>query len=104
VAWRDFSGGERLEEVLAQLVTPPETEAFTEGVSNGKVKFNWSGFHKELVSELTPADVQWTCERLARLSGRQWQDAFRAGGYEPMLAERYIRRFKQKIAEGLALR
>jgi hypothetical protein len=81
-----------------------ETEAFTKGVSNGKVKFNWSGFHKELVSDLTPADVHWTCERLGRLSDRQWQDAFRAGGYDPALAERYIRRFKQKIAEGLALR
>ena len=81
-----------------------ETEAFTRGVSEGKVKFNWSGFHKELVSDLTPADVHWTCERLARLSDRQWQDAFRAGGYDPVLAERYIRRFKEKIAEGLALR
>ena len=81
-----------------------ETEAFTTGVSNGKVKFNWSGFHKELVSDLTPADVHWTCDRLGRLSDRQWADAFRAGGYAPDLAERYIRRMKQKIAEGLALR
>jgi hypothetical protein len=81
-----------------------ETEAFTKGVHDGKVKFNWSGFHAELVSDLTPADVRWTCERLARLSDRQWSDAFRAGGYAPDLAERYIRRFKQKIEEGLALR
>lgn len=81
-----------------------ETEPFTKGVSDGKVKFNWSGFHKELVSDLTPADVRWTCERLARLSDKQWEDAFRAGGYEPALAQRYIKRFKEKIAEGLALR
>jgi len=81
-----------------------ETEVFTRGVSSGKVKFNWSGFHKELVSELTPADVRWTAERLARLSDKQWEDAFRAGGYEPELAQRYIRRFKEKVAEGLALR
>jgi hypothetical protein len=81
-----------------------ETEAFTKGVENGRVKFNWSGFHGQLLADITPADVHWTCERLARLSDRQWQDAFRAGGYDPMLAERFIRRFKQKIAEGLALR
>lgn len=81
-----------------------ETEAFTEGVVNGKVKFNWSGFHKDLISDLTPEDVHWTCERLSRLSDKQWTDAFRAGGYDPMLAERFIRRFKAKIAEGLALR
>lgn len=81
-----------------------ETEAFTKGVENGHVKFNWSGFHGGLLEDLTPADVHWTCERLARLTDKQWQDAFRAGGYEPILAERYIRRFKQKIEEGLALR
>ena len=81
-----------------------ETEAFTRGVEKGKVKFNWSGFHKELVSDLTPEDVHWTCERLSRLTDKQWQDAFRAGGYAPELADRYIRRFKQKIAEGLALK
>jgi hypothetical protein len=81
-----------------------ETEAFTKGVEDGRVKFNWSGFHKELVTHLTPADVHWTCERLNRLTDKQWQDAFRAGGYDSALADRYIRRFKQKIAEGLALR
>jgi hypothetical protein len=81
-----------------------ETEAFTKGVKDGKVEFNWSGFHGELLANLTPADVRWTCERLARLSDRQWQDAFRAGGYAPDLAERFIRRMKQKIAEGLALK
>lgn len=81
-----------------------ETEAFTKGVEKGRVKFNWSGFHGQLFADITPADVHWTCERLARLSDRQWQDAFRAGGYDPMLAERYIGRFRQKIAEGLALR
>lgn len=81
-----------------------ETEAFTKGVENGRVKFNWEGFHGKLLDQITPADVQWTCERLSRLSDQQWQDAFRAGGYEPMLAERFIRRFKQKVAEGLALR
>ena len=68
------------------------------------MKFNWSGFHKELVSQLTPEDVRWTCERLSRLSDEQWRDAFRAGGYDPQIARRYIARFKQKIAEGLALK
>jgi hypothetical protein len=37
------------------------------------------------------------------LTDQQWQDAFRAGGYAPELANRFIRRFKQKIDEGLAL-
>jgi hypothetical protein len=80
-----------------------ETEAFITGVENGRVRFNWSGWHTELLEHITPADVRWTCERLARLSDEQWRDAFRAGGYEPDVADRFIRRFKAKIAEGLAL-
>jgi hypothetical protein len=38
------------------------------------------------------------------LTDRQWKDAFRAGGYPPELADRFIRRFKQKIDEGLTIR
>jgi len=52
---------------------------------------------------MTAADVRWICEKLQRLTDRQWQDAFRAGGYAPEIANRFIRRFEQKIEEGLAL-
>ena len=48
--------------------------------------------------------MRWICGRLQRLSDAQWRDAFRAGGYPPDDAERFIRRLKQKIAEGLALK
>jgi hypothetical protein len=47
--------------------------------------------------------VKWICRRLQALTDAQWQDAFRAGGYAPELANRFIRRMKQKIDEGLAL-
>ena len=30
----------------------------------------------------------------------QWEDAFRAGGFEPAVAARFIRRLHQKIADG----
>jgi hypothetical protein len=52
---------------------------------------------------VTAADVRWICEKLERLTDAQWQDAFRAGGYAPEVANRYIRRLDQKIKEGLAL-
>ena len=42
--------------------------------------------------------------RLDALTDAQWQDAFRAGGYSKELADRFIRRLEQKIAEGLALK
>jgi hypothetical protein len=37
------------------------------------------------------------------LSDAQWRDAFRAGGFEPAVADRFIRRLKAKIDEGLKL-
>lgn len=81
-----------------------EQTPFIKGVVQGKVRFDWHGRHAALVQDLTPADVRWICERLAALTDAQWHDAFRAGGYAPPLAERFIRRMQQKIAEGLALR
>ena len=67
------------------------------------VRFDWRGRHGVLFDRMTPDDVRWICERLQRLTDRQWQDAFRAGGYAPEAANRFIRRMKQKIDEGLAV-
>jgi hypothetical protein len=39
---------------------------------------------------------------LSRLSDDQWQDAFRAGGYNPEQTARYVAKMKAKIAQGLA--
>lgn len=80
-----------------------EKTPFIKGVENGRVKLDWRGRHDALLENITPADVRWICERLAKLTDRQWNDAFRAGGYDKALADRFIRRMKQKIAEGLAL-
>lgn len=80
-----------------------EQTPFIKGVENGYVRFDWRGRHAVLVSRITPADVRWICGRLAKLTDDQWADAFRAGGYAQPVADRFIRRFKQKIEEGLAL-
>jgi hypothetical protein len=77
---------------------------FIKAVANGRVQFDYRGRHKALFQEITPADVRWICERLDRLTDAQWQDAFRAGGVPGVTAERFIRRMKQKIAEGRALK
>lgn len=74
---------------------------FITGVRHGFVEFNYHSWHQELVSErITPADVRWACERLGQLSDQQWTDAFRAGGWAPDVADRFIRRIKAKIQEG----
>ena len=80
-----------------------EKQGFVKEVKDGRVRFDYSGRWKELFAELTPQDVQWLCERLARLTPEQWRDAFRAGGYPDDLAGRFIKRFQEKIAQGLAL-
>ena len=81
-----------------------EKTPFIRGVENGKVRFEYRGRYKALFANIPPADVRWVCERLNRLTDRQWSDAFRAGGIEGEMADRFIRRTKQKISEGLALR
>jgi hypothetical protein len=81
-----------------------EKTPFIKGVVDGRVKLDWRGLHDALFEDITPADVRWICERLDRLTDEQWQDAFRAGGYPSADAARFIRRLKQKIAEGLALK
>jgi hypothetical protein len=81
-----------------------EATPYIRGVENGKVRFDYRGRHKALFENITPADVRWVCERLNALTDQQWQDAFRAGGFDEPEAARFIRRMKQKISEGLALK
>ena len=78
---------------------------FVTGVRNGFVDFNYHGWHQELFNNrITPDDVRWACAWLAKLSDAQWHDAFRAGRFDVALADRFIRRIKAKIDEGLLLR
>lgn len=81
-----------------------EATPYIRGVENGKVRFDYRGRHRALFDNITPADVRWVCERLNALSNQQWNDAFRAGGFDDAEAARFIRRMKQKISEGLALK
>jgi hypothetical protein len=77
--------------------------AFITGERSGFVEFNYHGWHQELSKRISAGDVVWASELLGQLSDRQWVDAFRAGGYEPMVADRFIKRLHQKIAEGRCL-
>lgn len=80
-----------------------EETPFIKGMAGQYVRFDYRGRHGVLMDHMTAADVRWICDKLQRLTDRQWDDAFRAGGYAPETAGRFIRRFKQKIQEGLAL-
>ena len=74
---------------------------FVNGVHDGFVEFHYHGWHQELLRHrITPEEVQWACDLLTGLSHSQWRQAFRAGGYPPAEAERFIGRLFSKIAEG----
>ena len=81
-----------------------EDQDFIREVDGERVRFDYRGLHGNLLETLTADDVVWTCRLLARLSDRQWRDAFRAGGYDDAAQERYIAKLKSKIGEGLAVR
>ena len=81
-----------------------ELTPFIKGVKDGRVLLELGGRHNKLFDDISPADVRWICELLDRFTDHQWQDAFRAGGFDRPTADRFIRRMKQKIADGLALK
>src|SRR5262245_35760498 len=77
-----------------------DRQRFITGVENGFVKFSYHGWHQELFDRrIAPRDLRWASELLARLSDSQWADAFRAGGYSPETANRFIARLQRKIAD-----
>ena len=79
-----------------------DAQPFIIGVRGNRVRFAFEGgwMEPQLHSSVTPSDVRWICGLLARLSDAQWADAFRAGGYSSEEGGRFIRRLKEKIAEG----
>ena len=81
-----------------------EQHGFITELDGDSVKFDYQGLHQELISMIHPADVRWAAEHMQRLTDAQWHDAFRAANYAPADADRYIRRLKEKIDDGLALR
>lgn len=72
--------------------------------NNGYVQFAYSSWYKNLVRDrITPEEVAWASDLLGRLSDKQWADAFRAGGYEPAVAGRFIAKLKEKVDLGRSL-
>lgn len=81
-----------------------ERHPFILGVRNGHVEFAMNGWYQPLVRDrITPDDVAWAADLLGRLSEQQWRDAFRAGNYEPQVANRFIRKLREKIQQGQAI-
>jgi len=81
-----------------------ERESFITGLHGAAVAFGYRGRHQELLAMIAPGDVQRAAAMMAALTDTQWRDAFRAANYAPAHAGEYIRRLREKVADGLALR
>jgi hypothetical protein len=82
-----------------------EQRGFMAGVSGGFVTFDYHAVHGNLVDHrIRTDDVVWASGLLAQLTDAQWQDAFRGAGYMTTVANRFIRRIRQKIDDGQRVR
>jgi hypothetical protein len=81
-----------------------EREPFITAVRGSTIEFAYDGRHKNLLAMIRPGDLQWAARQMERLTDEQWRDAFRASNYPTPIAERYVRRIKEKVADGLAVR
>jgi hypothetical protein len=81
-----------------------EARGFITKVEGDDVEFDYRGLNQPLVDRVTVPDVIWACALLDRIPDSHWQAAFRAGAFPQEHADRYIRKIKEKVAQGLALR
>lgn len=80
-----------------------ERQGFIVGVQDGRVQFDYQARHREVLEDITPADVVWVSQLFARITDQQLAGAFLAAAMPAETSERYIRKIKSKIHEGLSL-
>lgn len=72
--------------------------------SSGYVEFAYNGWYQNLVRDrIKPEEVAWISNLFSQLSDKQMHDAFRAGGYDPDVAARFIAKLREKIQQGRSL-
>lgn len=81
-----------------------EKQGFITKADGNKVTFDYRGLHQPLVNKVTVRDVIWACELFARIPDTQLQNAFKAGAFPQADADRFIKKLKDKVAQGLALK
>jgi len=82
-----------------------EQQPYIIGVDHNLVRFAYTGYYERYTTDrISPDDVVWASRLLGALTDKQWHDAFRAGGYDPQTAARFIKALREKIREGQKLR
>jgi hypothetical protein len=80
-----------------------EAQGFIKRFDENTVDFDFDTIYGSVLDLVRPSDVKWTAELLNRVTDAQWDDAFRAADYSTDIRQRFIRKIKAKIAEGLAV-
>jgi hypothetical protein len=80
-----------------------ESQGFIRRIDGAHVEFDYHGLDSRLLEDITPADVQWTCRLFDRLTASQWDDAFRAAGYDRPTRLRFITKLREKVRQGARL-
>jgi hypothetical protein len=80
-----------------------ESQGYVTLGDDNRPRFDYKGSNKDLVGSVGVAGVVWASRLMSRLSDRQMNDAFRAAGYTPEVGQRFVRKIRQKLSEGLAL-
>jgi hypothetical protein len=81
-----------------------EEQGFIKKVDGEKVSFDYRGLNQALIDRVKVPDVVWACEQLAKIPDGHLQAAFKAGAFPQEDADRFIRKIKEKVAQGLALK
>ena len=81
-----------------------EHTPFILGFTNGYVQLAADPWYEKLVrNRITAGDLMWASDLLGEVSDRQMRDAFRAGGFQPAVADRFVRKLRDKVQQGRSL-
>jgi hypothetical protein len=77
-----------------------ERHIFITNAGHDLVEFGYDGKQPQLIRHRITVDtVSWAASLMSRLDDRQWNDAFRAGGYDQALGNRFIAKIRANIAQ-----
>jgi len=78
---------------------PYSDQVFITGVSNGQVVFNYKGKDPKALQGITVENARWLGNLAGRLSDKQIEDAFRAGGFDGSEVTTFVRAVRTRINE-----
>jgi hypothetical protein len=80
-----------------------EASPFLVSNAGDPVKFGFQGLQRELLREVDAPALRWMAALVGQLSDRQWNDAFRAAGYDEQTTSRYVAALKDRVTAAASI-